>query len=94
MNDHHLRAVRRALFSLGLLVLTSACGSATYVRKESQGGELALRGSYGFAMGNARELVIAHCGGRYEQSERDGVLQYDCLDPEPLAKAAARPRSE
>lgn len=74
-----------------LLLGLSACGSATYVKKDARGGQLALHGSYGFAMGDARTHVVDHCNGRFEQHEERGLLTYRCLEPDQLAAAGDAP---
>ena len=74
----------RIAFGTVLLVGLSACGSATYVQKDAHGGQLALHGSYGFAMGDARSQVIAHCKGRFEQRDEGGFVKYRCLESEQL----------
>lgn len=86
---HRLPSATTCLSALVLVAGVSACGSASYVRKDAKSGELVLEGSYGFAMGDARRLVLAHCNGRHAQTERERTLRYECLDAEPLAHAHA-----
>ena len=74
------RLFLRMTLGCALLLGLSACGSASYVRKDENGGRLALHGSYGFAMGDARTQVVAHCKGPFEQRDEGGFVRYRCLD--------------
>lgn len=78
-----LKTLRIALGTF-LLVGLTACGSATYVKKDAHGGQLALHGSYGFAMGDARTQVVAHCNSRFELRDEGGFVKYRCIDSERL----------
>lgn len=63
------RSIGFGLLCAVLLVipLLSACtlGHASMVRRDQQGGVLALHGHQGAAMEDAQQQMAAHCGGNY-----------------------------
>jgi hypothetical protein len=46
-------------------LFTGCAGSARYLRRERDGGEIALSGAYVDAVGQARVLMTRHCDGRF-----------------------------
>ncbi|MDD9932350.1 MAG: hypothetical protein OXT09_02025 [Myxococcales bacterium] len=67
------------------LAAAAGCGSATLVKRDAGGGQFKLNGSYGFAMGDAREQAFEHCGGRFEQQEQARTVTYRCLEADAIA---------
>jgi hypothetical protein len=58
-----------------LALLFGACGHATIWSQEQRGGVMALHGSEGPAMDDAKDQMSAHCGaGGYEIVRRDTVV--------------------
>ena len=75
-----MRTLKTTFAALLLSLPLTACGSATMVQQDARSGKFVLNGSYGFAIGDARTQLIEHCNGRYESRDRDGTLEYTCLD--------------
>jgi hypothetical protein len=72
--------VTKTLISTVFAVIAlSACSSgANVVRKDQTGGLVALRGGYGLAMSEARQLMAEHCGGRFQTHEVGDQVMFQC----------------
>lgn len=72
--------MKTTLITLILLTLmaTGCAGSAQLARKDSTGGTVALEGPYMPAMGEARMLMVEHCGGRFTATEQGERVSFRC----------------
>jgi hypothetical protein len=67
--------------ALAALLMTSLCAcsvGATLVRKDQTGGTVQLGGAYMRAMGDARLLMVEHCGGRVDTVELGESIEFRC----------------
>ena len=64
--------------ALSILALSACSSSAMLVRKDQAGGRIALQGAYMPAMGDARMLMVEHCGGRFEAHELGDSVEFRC----------------
>jgi hypothetical protein len=61
-----------------LLGLSACSTGAAMVRKDAGGGRVELHGAYMPAMGEARELMVDHCYGRYDMVEVRDAVEFRC----------------
>jgi hypothetical protein len=66
-----------AVFAL-LTVSACAASGADLVRKDRAGGRVALQGGYMPAMADARQLMVDHCGGRFDMLELGDSVEFRC----------------
>lgn len=71
MKKHRASILVAGIVSLGLV---AACGSASLVRRDQQGGTLALEGNLDKAREDAAAQMAAHCNGRYEIVREERVV--------------------
>jgi hypothetical protein len=71
-------ALRIGTISMLSLCLQACAGSASVVRQDAAGGELALHGPFMLAAADARGQILDHCGGPYALTHQDaGDLTHD-----------------
>lgn len=93
--------MNKHLYVAALLMMSlSACSAgASLVRKDSSGGRVVLEGAYMRAMGDARMLMVEHCGGRVDAVELGNSLEFRCRRARPgqagpVKLAAGQPMRE
>ena len=68
--------------------LLGGCAGAQLVPHVG-GGHIQLGDSYMSSMGEARELMLEHCNGRFAYTEQPGGFDFTCASaPRPTAGAA------
>jgi hypothetical protein len=76
-----------ALAALLMMSLSACSAGATLVRKNQTGGTVQLGGAYMRAMGDARVLMVEHCGGRVDTVELGERVEFRCRTPRTGAPA-------
>ena len=56
-------------------LIAAGCSTATMVRRDARGGEIAVQGSFMHSMTNARTMAVEHCHGRVTLGDRQGPEQ-------------------
>ncbi len=75
-----------ALITLVATLFSGACSSnAMLVRKDPNGGRVALQGAYMPAMAQARTLMAERCRGRFEAVEVGQSVAFRCRSTQPMA---------